>query len=137
MVEALRYKPEGRGFDSRLCHWNFSSTKSFQPHYGPGVDAAPNRNEYREYFLGGKTAGVRADSLTIFMCRLFGNLGTSTSWNPQGLSRPVMGLLLYPELPKEGEEEEEEEEEGGGGGGGGGGGEEEEERRKRRNNPKC
>ena len=23
-VEALRYKPEGRGFDSRLCHWNFS-----------------------------------------------------------------------------------------------------------------
>jgi hypothetical protein len=24
LVEALRYKPEGRGFDSRLCHWNFS-----------------------------------------------------------------------------------------------------------------
>jgi hypothetical protein len=23
-VEALRYKPEGRGFDSRWCHWNFS-----------------------------------------------------------------------------------------------------------------
>jgi len=23
---ALRYKPEGRGFDSRLCHWNFSLT---------------------------------------------------------------------------------------------------------------
>ena len=21
LVEALRYKPEGRGFDSRLCHW--------------------------------------------------------------------------------------------------------------------
>ena len=30
------------------------------------------------------------------MCRLSWNLGTSTSWNPQGLSRPVMGLLyLY------------------------------------------
>ena len=26
LVEALRYKPEGRGFDSRLCHWNFSLT---------------------------------------------------------------------------------------------------------------
>ena len=25
-VEALRYKPEGRGFDSRWCHWNFSFT---------------------------------------------------------------------------------------------------------------
>jgi len=23
LVEALRYKPEGRGFDSRLCHWIF------------------------------------------------------------------------------------------------------------------
>ena len=25
-VEALRYKPEGGGFDSRWCHWNFSLT---------------------------------------------------------------------------------------------------------------
>ena len=24
VVEAIRYKPEGRGFDSRWCHWNFS-----------------------------------------------------------------------------------------------------------------
>jgi hypothetical protein len=24
VVEALRYKPEGRGIDSRWCHWNFS-----------------------------------------------------------------------------------------------------------------
>jgi hypothetical protein len=24
VVEALRYKPEGRGFDSRWCHWNLS-----------------------------------------------------------------------------------------------------------------
>jgi len=26
LVEALRLKSEGRGFDSRLCHWNFSFT---------------------------------------------------------------------------------------------------------------
>ena len=26
LVVALRYKPAGRGFDSRWCHWNFSST---------------------------------------------------------------------------------------------------------------
>ena len=26
LVEALRYKPEGRGLDSRWCHWNFSLT---------------------------------------------------------------------------------------------------------------
>jgi len=29
-------------------------TYSFLPHYGPGVDSASNRNEYQEYFLGGK-----------------------------------------------------------------------------------
>ena len=26
LVEALRYKPVGRGFDSRWCHLNFSFT---------------------------------------------------------------------------------------------------------------
>jgi hypothetical protein len=26
LVEALRYKPERRRFDSRWCHWNFSLT---------------------------------------------------------------------------------------------------------------
>jgi hypothetical protein len=26
VVMALRYKPAGRGFDSRWCHWNFSVT---------------------------------------------------------------------------------------------------------------
>ena len=32
VVEALRYKPEGRGSDSRWCHWNFSLTYSFRLH---------------------------------------------------------------------------------------------------------
>ena len=26
LVEALRYKLEGRGFDSRWCHWDFPLT---------------------------------------------------------------------------------------------------------------
>jgi len=26
VIETLRYKPTGRGIDSRLCHWNFSLT---------------------------------------------------------------------------------------------------------------
>ena len=42
-VETLRYKPEGRGFDSR-----------FRPRYGPEVDLASNRNENQEYSLGSK-----------------------------------------------------------------------------------
>jgi hypothetical protein len=59
LSEALRYKPEGRGFDSRWFHWNFSLTQSFRPHYDPGGDSACNRNgnEYQEYFLGVKAAG--------------------------------------------------------------------------------
>jgi len=63
LVEALRYKPEGRGFDSRWCHWNFSLT-SFWPHYGHGVDSASNRNEYQQYFLGGGGKGGRCVRLT-------------------------------------------------------------------------
>ena len=38
----------------------------------------------------------RADNLTTFMRRFSWNLGASTFWNPQGLSRSVMGLFyLY------------------------------------------
>ena len=96
LVEALRYKLERRGLDSRWCHWNFSLTESFRSLYGPGVDSAYNRNACQEYLLeykGGRCVGLTlspscADCLEI--------LGASTSWNPQGLSRPVMGLLyLY------------------------------------------
>jgi hypothetical protein len=28
LVEALRYKPEGRGFDSRWCHWRNPSGRT-------------------------------------------------------------------------------------------------------------
>jgi hypothetical protein len=40
-----------------------------------------------------KAAVRKANNLTTFMCRLSWNLGASISWNPQRLSRPVMGLL--------------------------------------------
>jgi hypothetical protein len=56
LVEALCYKSDGRGFDSRWCHWNSSLTYFFRPHYGPGVDSVSNRNEYQEYLLGVKAA---------------------------------------------------------------------------------
>ena len=47
LVEALRYKPEGR---FPMVSLEFS----IRSHYGPGVDSACNRNEYQENFLGGK-----------------------------------------------------------------------------------
>jgi len=52
------YMYVGRGLDSWWCHWIFSLTWSFRPHYGPGVDSASNRNEYQECFLGVRAAGA-------------------------------------------------------------------------------
>ena len=58
VVNVLRYKSEGRWFDSRWCHSNFSLTQSSRSNYGPGVDSASNRNEYQENFLGVNAAGA-------------------------------------------------------------------------------
>jgi hypothetical protein len=82
LVQALRYKPKGRGFDSRWCHGNFSLTYFFRPHYGPGVEPPSNRNEYQEYFLSGK--GGRCVELTTLSpsCADFLEvLEASISWN--------------------------------------------------------
>ena len=75
-----------------LCGF-FIDIKSFQSHYGPGVDSASNRNEYQEYLLGGK--GGRCVRLATYHhpVPLSRNMGDLTSWNPLGLSRPVMGPL--------------------------------------------
>jgi hypothetical protein len=92
LVEAVLYKLEGRGFNSRWCKWNFLLSLSFRLHYGPGVDSASNRHEYQEYFLGGKGSqclGLSTLSPSCANC-------LETSWNPQSLSRLVQELLyLY------------------------------------------
>jgi len=56
VVKVPCYKSEGRWFDPSW--WIFIDIKSFRSHFGPGVDSASNRNEYQEYFLGVKAAGV-------------------------------------------------------------------------------
>jgi hypothetical protein len=58
-VEALRYNLEGRGFDSRWGHCDFSWTYSLRPHYGRGIDSASSVNEYQEYFVGGGGADAQ------------------------------------------------------------------------------
>jgi hypothetical protein len=47
---------DGRSRVRVPMRWNFSS---FQPHYGPGVDSASNRNEYQE-----ERPARKADNLT-------------------------------------------------------------------------
>ena len=78
LVEALPYKSEGRGSNSRRCHWNFSLIKWFRPRYYPGDDSASNRNEYQEYFLGGKSG--RCVGLTNLPLSFADCL---ESWEPQ------------------------------------------------------
>jgi len=58
LVETLRYKPEGRGFDSWRDHYNFPLRYPSGRAMVLGIDSASNRYEYQEYFLGGKAAGA-------------------------------------------------------------------------------
>jgi hypothetical protein len=82
LVGALRDNPEGRKCDSRWSHWDFLSIQSFRPHYVHGLTEVSTRN----FSWRGLWRPVRrADNLTNLMCRLSGNMGASTSWNPQGL----------------------------------------------------
>ena len=87
MVGALRYKPEGRGLDSRGL--NHSRLR-----YVLGVDSASKRYDCQEYILGGKggrcvglkiSPASRADYLEI--------MEASTSCSLKGLSRLAKGWL--------------------------------------------
>ena len=84
LVQATRYKPEARGFDSRWCHCRILPTAL----RSLGRLSLSNINKYQEYFLGGK--GGRWVGLTTFMCRLSRNLGASTS----GTLRACPGIAL-------------------------------------------
>ena len=68
----------------------FIDIKSFRSHYGPGVDSAPNRNEYQEYFLGVK--GGRCLRLTTLppSCAVVTKSGNLNFLEPSG---PVTRLL--------------------------------------------
>jgi len=105
LVEALRYKPEGRGFNSWWC------TGIFHSHYPSGhivaLGLTQPLTEMSTRGISWEGKGRRCVELTTlptFLCWMSCNLGASTSWNPQGLSRTVMGLfyLLHPKTGHEG-----------------------------------
>jgi len=86
VVKVMCYKSEGYWFDPSWCH-------------DPGVDAASNRNEFQEHFLGVKAAGALRLTTYHHSVPLSRNLGTLTSWNPPGHSEHVKGLIYLYLLP--------------------------------------
>jgi len=103
VVKTLCYKSEDRGFDSRWCHWNFSLTKFFRSHYGPGVDSASNRNEYQDRFLGVKSGRcVRLTTLPP-SCAVVTQSGNLNFLEPSGPLQACNGTDL-PFLPRKKED---------------------------------
>ena len=82
LVDALRYQPEGRGFDGKV-----SLTQSFRPHYIPGFDSASkNLEQGIRISLGIKRPVRRADNLITW--------DSLEIWDPQprGILRTCPGL---------------------------------------------
>jgi hypothetical protein len=79
--------PDGVGF----FHWHNPSGRTMS--LGPTQPLTEMSTRNISWGKGGRCVGLTTLPLATFMCRLSWNLGASTSWNPQGMSRPVMGLL--------------------------------------------
>jgi hypothetical protein len=89
-------------FHSLWGHWIFQLTSSFQPHYGPRVDSASNRNEYQGIFLGVMVGRrVRLISPPPSVSRLSSKFGSIDVSQPYGPSRPVTGVALSLALRRE------------------------------------
>jgi hypothetical protein len=84
MVEALRYKPKGRGIESDDVTECFQFTYSFQLRHGPEVYSAPNKIEYHKIFLGVRRG--RRVNLTISRQR-----GILEASQPYGLHDLLQG----------------------------------------------
>jgi hypothetical protein len=63
---AISQKITGWSSDEVIEYFQFFLP--FEPHYGPGVDSASNRNEYQQVFLGSRTRSARKSDL-IAVCK--------------------------------------------------------------------
>jgi hypothetical protein len=93
VVEALCYKPECHGFETRWSNLVFSIYLILPASLGLGVYSPSNRNEYhkqKKCFWGVQRDWfVRLTTLPAFWADCLDNVGSSTSHNPIG----IHGLL--------------------------------------------
>jgi len=75
LVEAMRYKSEDRGSDSRSCH--SSDTIKNDPGSTKHLTEMSNRNIF---WGGGKRRPMRGTDFTSFTIRMSGNLRASATW---------------------------------------------------------
>ena len=95
-IHKIKKKQKENTYDISVWTCNIVCVTSLnQNHKDLKVDSAYNRNEYQEYFLGYKVASAQGWHVYHLNCRSSGNLGASTSWNPQGFSGPVIALLTF------------------------------------------
>ena len=95
LVEALRYRPQGRRFD---CHVDTGLTYSFQSQYCSGFYSGFNKDEYQGYIPRRKGSRCLGLSIVILHCAdILECLGSLTSCNTRGLCKFAQGLyyLIY------------------------------------------
>jgi hypothetical protein len=72
-----------------IFHWRSTSGRTM----ALGLIQSATEMSTRNISSGLRRPMRKTDNISSVMCWLSWNLGASTSWNPQGLSRTVMGLL--------------------------------------------
>jgi hypothetical protein len=79
-----------------LCRNINKDTTNIYSHITTDLIRRRGYTQKKIIYINNTAKVLKLKNLTIFMCPLSWNLEASTSWNPQSLSRPVMGLLyLY------------------------------------------